>query len=104
MSRVGTMALCLLLFGPSGTQAQCDWPQKIWVAVQRRYQSNENFCKALLAPPAEFNRAHALQEHEVLSHRSSEGLAACPGSRFRNPRNRSASRLYPLPSRSRDRV
>jgi Zn-dependent protease with chaperone function len=62
------MALCLLLFGPSSTQAQCDWPQKIWVAVQRRYQSNENFCKALLAPPAEFNRAHALQEHEVLSH------------------------------------
>jgi hypothetical protein len=30
--------------------------------------SDENFCKALLEPPAEFNQAHALLENEALSH------------------------------------
>ena len=72
LSRVGTAilnSLCLLLLGPSSTQAQCDWSQKIAVAIQRRYLTNENACKALLLPPAEFNQAHALQvENEILSH------------------------------------
>jgi hypothetical protein len=62
------VALCLLLLGPSSTQAQCDWSKKIWVAIQRRYQTNEDACKALLLPPVEFNQAHALQENEMLSH------------------------------------
>jgi hypothetical protein len=44
-------ALCLLLLGPSSTQAQCDWSKKIAVAIQRRYQTNENACKALLDRP-----------------------------------------------------
>jgi hypothetical protein len=42
--------------------------KQIAFAVQRRYQTNEDACKALLAPPAEFNQAHALLENEMLSH------------------------------------
>jgi hypothetical protein len=42
--------------------------KQIAFAVQRRYQTNEDACKALLAPPAEFNQAHALLENEALSH------------------------------------
>jgi predicted Zn-dependent protease len=61
-------ALCLLLLGPSSTQAQCDWSKKILIAIQRRYQTNENACKALLASPAEFSQASALVENELLSH------------------------------------
>ena len=57
---------CLLLLGPNA-QAQCDWSKKIAVAIQRRYQTNENACKALMASPAEFNQAHALLENEMLS-------------------------------------
>ena len=71
LSRVGTAilnSLCLLLLGPSSTQAQCDWLKQIASAVQRRYQTNEDACKALLAPPAEFDQAHALVESEFLSH------------------------------------
>jgi hypothetical protein len=71
LSRVGIAilnSLCLLLLGPGSTQAQCDWRQKIAVAIQRRYQTNENACKALLASPAEVNQAHALLENEFLSH------------------------------------
>ena len=62
------MTLCLLLVGPSSTQAQCDWLTKIAVATQRRYQTNENACKELLQSPAEFNQASALVENEYLSH------------------------------------
>ena len=65
--RVGTATLCLLLLGPSSTQAQCDWSTKIAVAIQRRYKTNEDACKALLLSPAEFNQAHALVENEILS-------------------------------------
>src|SRR5260370_16573053 len=60
-------ALCLILLGPSSAQAQCDWSKKIAFAIQRRYQTNENACKALLAPPDEFNQAHALLENQFLS-------------------------------------
>jgi hypothetical protein len=43
--------------------------KQIAFAVQRRYHTNEDACKALLLPPAEFNQAYALQvENEVLSH------------------------------------
>jgi len=51
----------------SSASPQCDWSKKIAVAIQRRYQTNENACKALLAPPDEFNQAHALLENELLS-------------------------------------
>src|SRR6516162_1221601 len=71
LSRVGTAilnSLCLLLLGPCSTQAQCDWLKQIASAVQRRYQTNEDACKALLLPPAEFNQAHAVQENAMLSH------------------------------------
>src|SRR6516162_1656663 len=72
LSRVGTAilnSLCLLLLGPSSTQAQCDWLKQIASAVQRRYHTNEDACKALLLPPAEFNQAYALQvENGLLSH------------------------------------
>jgi Peptidase family M48 len=61
-------SLCLLLLGPSSTQAQCDWSKKILDAIQRRYQTNENACKALLATPAEFSQAYAPVENEFLSH------------------------------------
>lgn len=67
---VGTAILnsvCLMLLGPSNALAQCDWSKKIAFAIQRRYQTNENACKALLAPPDEFNRANALAENEQLS-------------------------------------
>ena len=47
--------------------AQCDWAQKVVVAIQRRYQTSENACKAVSAPPEEFDRAHALIEREMLS-------------------------------------
>ena len=60
-------SLCLILLGPSGALAQCDWSKKIAFAIQRRYQTNENACKALLASPYEFNQAHALVENELLS-------------------------------------
>lgn len=60
-------SICLILLGPSCAQAQCDWSKKIAFAIQRRYQTNENACKALLAPPADFNQAHALLENELLS-------------------------------------
>jgi len=60
-------SLCLILLGPSSTLAQCDWSKKIAFAIQRRYQTNENACKALLAPPDEFNQAHALIENQFLS-------------------------------------
>jgi hypothetical protein len=33
-------ALCLLLLGPSSTQAQCDWSKKIESAIERRYKTN----------------------------------------------------------------
>src|SRR5712692_4041247 len=59
--------LCLILLGPSSALAQCDWSKKIAFAIQRRYQTNENACKALLAPPDEFNQAHALVENQLLS-------------------------------------
>ena len=59
-------SLCLILLGPSAL-AQCDWSKKIAFAIQRRYQTNENACKALLAPPDEFNQAHALVENQLLS-------------------------------------
>jgi hypothetical protein len=71
LSRVCTAilsSLCLLLLDPNSAQAQCDWSKKILDAIQRRYQTNENACKALLALPAEFNQAHALLENEMLSH------------------------------------
>jgi predicted Zn-dependent protease len=43
--------------------------KQIAFAVQRRYHTNEDTCKALLLPPAEFNQAYALQvENEALSH------------------------------------
>jgi hypothetical protein len=46
-----------------------DWLKQIAFAVHRRYQTNEDACKALLAPATEFNQAYALQvENEVLSH------------------------------------
>jgi len=72
LSKVATVALAILnslciLLGPNSAEAQCDWPKKIAFAIQRRYQTNENACKALLAPPAEFNQAHALLEKEMLS-------------------------------------
>ena len=57
---------CLLLLGPRA-EAQCDWSKKIAVAIERRYKTNENACKALIASPAEFNQAHALLENEMLS-------------------------------------
>lgn len=60
-------SLCLMLLSPSLALAQCDWSKKIAFAIQRRYQTNENACKALLAPPAEFSQAHALLENELLS-------------------------------------
>src|SRR6266849_338191 len=60
-------SLCLILLGPSSALAQCDWSKKIAFAIQRRYQTNENACKALLAPPDEFNQAHALVEDQLLS-------------------------------------
>src|SRR5258708_19516872 len=60
-------SLCLILIGPSSALAQCDWSKKIAFAIQRRYQTNENACKALLAPPDEFNQAHALVENQLLS-------------------------------------
>jgi len=52
---------------PNSSQSQCDWSKKIAFAIQRRYQTNENACKALAAPPDEFNQAHALIENEMLS-------------------------------------
>src|SRR5713226_6437632 len=58
---------CLILLGASSSQSQCDWSKKIAFAIQRRYQTNENACKALAAPPDEFNQAHALIENEMLS-------------------------------------
>src|SRR5215467_8675340 len=69
VARVCTAILCSLciLLGPSSAEAQCDWSKKIAIAIQRRYQTNENACKALMAPPAEFNQAHALLENEMLS-------------------------------------
>ena len=60
-------SLCLMLLGPCGAQAQCDWSKKIAFAIQRRYQTNENACKVLLAPPDEFNQAHAIVENQLLS-------------------------------------
>ena len=59
-------SLCLMLLGPNTALAQCDWSKKIAFAIQRRYQTNENACKALLAPADEFNQAHALLENELL--------------------------------------
>jgi len=59
--------ICLILLGASSSQSQCDWSKKIAFAIQRRYQTNENACKALAAPPDEFNQAHALIENEMLS-------------------------------------
>ena len=58
---------CLVLVGASSSQSQCDWSKKIAFAIQRRYQTNENACKALAAPPDEFNQAHALIENQLLS-------------------------------------
>jgi len=58
---------CLILLGASSSQSQCDWSKKIAFAIQRRYQTNENACKVLAAPPNEFNQAHALMENEMLS-------------------------------------
>jgi Zn-dependent protease with chaperone function len=58
---------CLVVLAASSAQSQCDWSKKIAFAIQRRYQTNENACKALLAPPDELNRAHALIENEYLS-------------------------------------
>src|SRR5882672_11609714 len=63
----GVILICLILLGASSTLAQCDWSKKIAFAIQRRYQTNENACKALLAPPDEFNQAHALIENQLLS-------------------------------------
>jgi predicted Zn-dependent protease len=60
-------SVCLILLGPSSAQSQCDWSKKIAFAIQRRYQTNENACKTLVAPPDEFNQAHALLENELLS-------------------------------------
>jgi predicted Zn-dependent protease len=59
--------ICLVLLSAISAQSQCDWPKKIAFAIQRRYQTNENACKALVAPPDELNRAHALIENEYLS-------------------------------------
>ena len=60
-------SLGLILLGPISAQSQCDWSKKIAFAIQRRYQTNENACKALLAPSDEFNQAHALIENQLLS-------------------------------------
>ena len=60
-------SLCLMLLSPNSTLAQCDWSKKIAVAFQRRYQTSEDACKALLAPPDEFNQAHALIESQLLA-------------------------------------
>lgn len=61
------ISICIILLAASSAQSQCDWAKKIGFAIQRRYQTNENACKALLAPPDDFNRAHALVENEMLS-------------------------------------
>ena len=60
-------SVCLILLAPSSARAQCDWSKKIAFAIQRRYQTNENACKVLLAPPDEFNQAHAIVENQLLS-------------------------------------
>src|SRR5713226_9275480 len=69
LARVAAVAttICLVLLSTSSAHSQCDWAKKIAVAIQRRYQTNENACKALLAPSDEFNQAHALIENEYLS-------------------------------------
>jgi hypothetical protein len=59
--------ICLMLLGSSSSQSQCDWSKKIAFAIQRRYQTNENACRALAAPPDEFNQAHKLLENQLLS-------------------------------------
>jgi Zn-dependent protease with chaperone function len=46
--------------------ADCDWAAKISSAFKRRYETNEAACKALAAPPEQFNQAHALIEAEAL--------------------------------------
>src|SRR5260370_15749668 len=67
LMRTILIPICLIVLAASIAQSQCDWPKKIAFAIQRRYQTNENAFKALLAPPDEFNRAHALIENEMLS-------------------------------------
>lgn len=61
------LLLCSALLISSTCDAQCDWLAKFQTAIQRRYQTKENACKALEAPPAEFNAAHALIENQLLS-------------------------------------
>lgn len=67
MKRKAAILVCLMLLGASSSQSQCDWSKKIAFAIQRRYQTNKHACKALAAPPDEFNQAHALLENEMLS-------------------------------------
>jgi len=47
--------------------AQCQWTQQLMTAIQRRYSTNEEACKALLAPTDQFHAAHAIMETQFLS-------------------------------------
>src|SRR6266481_752873 len=58
---------CLFSLSTCSALSQCDWPKKIAFAIQRRYQTNENACKALSLPAEDFNQAHTLIENEQLS-------------------------------------
>jgi Zn-dependent protease with chaperone function len=64
---VKSLLLLSALLISSTSAAQCDWLAKFQTAIQRRYQTKENACKALKAPPEEFNAAHAMIENQLLS-------------------------------------